>query len=330
MIKFLPVVKKEFTDHITDDSFLAIYLVMLILTLFSFYSIGETYNQWVEYMSIEVEKGQSTYDIESPYLAPITFLAVYEIVLPVLSLIALVMSFKTINSELNNGSLKVSLSYPIYRDQLFIGKMIGGVFTLSLVIFSVFILGFAELIYITGIPLVMDFLIRIGIFILSLILYVSVFFLLGAFFSVLFDNPLISFLVSILFYVFIVDDYLYYSMFQSFLYLIFGFTDYRMLHRFELAGYPIPSESYAFYSKNEEIFHSLNIKNNLFTIINEIFDVVSVTGWIDDEGITHNVISTIPLNNTLPQLINPFMILVISIIILFILNYLAFRRKDIV
>jgi len=330
MIKFWPVVKKEFMDHITDNSFLAIYLVMFILTFFSFYSIGETYNQRVEYMSIEVEKGQSTYDIESPYLTSITFQEAHEIVLPVLSLLALVMSFKTINSELKNGSLKVSLSYPIYRDQLFIGKMIGGVFTLSLVIFSVVLLGFAELIYITGIPLVIDLLMRIGIFILSLILYVSVFFLLGAFFSVLFDNPLISFLVSILFYVFIVDDYLYYSMFQSFLYLIFGFTDSNMLHRFELAGYPVPSESYDFYFNNYEIFHSLNIKNNLFTIITEIFDVVSITGWIDDEGITHNLISTIPLNNKLPQLINPYMTLVISIIILFILNYLAFRRKDIV
>lgn len=330
MIKFLSVVKKEFKDNVADNSFLAIYFLILVLTLFSFNLTGRMYNFTSSSLFNEVEAEKAVLLLKSPYTGFITFLEVDELVLPVLSLLALVMSFNQINGELNNGCLKVSLSYPIYRDELFIGKIVGGVLTLSLAMVSVFLLGFAELIYMTGIPMSLDFLTRIGIIILSLILYVLTFFLVGTFFSILFNNPLKSFLVSSLFYVLIIDEYVYFSIFYSFLYLFLGFTDDRMLHRFELAGYPIPSGSIEFYEKYYNIFTSSNIKYNCITFFNELFSVISMTSWTDNDGTTYYLVSTIPLNNVLPELIIPYITQAIYIIILFILNYLAFRRKDIV
>lgn len=328
--KFLSVVKKEFKDNIADNSFLAIYFLVLALTLFSFNLTGRSYNFTSSSLFKEAEAEKAVLLLKSPYTGFITFLEVEELVLPVLSLLALVMSFNQINGELNNGCLKVSLSYPIYRDELFIGKIAGGVLTLSLAMVSVFLLGFAELIYMTGIPLSLDFLTRMSVIILSLILYVSTFFLVGTFFSILFDNPIKSLLASTLFYVFIVEEYFYYSILYSVLYLFLGFTDDRMLHRFELAGYPIPSGSIEFYEKYYHIFTSFNIKHNFMTFFNEIFSVISMKSWTDNEGITYYLVNTIPLNNTLPELIIPYVTQAISIMILFILNYLAFRRKDIV
>ncbi len=149
-------------------------------------------------------------------------------------LIAVVLSFNSINKERSEGSLKVLLSYPVYRDQVIVGKLFGGLFVLGVVVaasmavaFSVFLLG-------TTIILTLDLLIRmIAAFFLTL-LFLGFYLGLGMVASLVFHDLKMSLLT-----VFIVVGILNYGSLMMFLgtllpELIFG-SGFKFI-RFEQGG----------------------------------------------------------------------------------------------
>jgi ABC-type transport system involved in multi-copper enzyme maturation permease subunit len=76
--------------------------------------------------------------------------------------VAITLSFNSINKERGEGSLKVLLSYPIRKSKIIIGKLIGGLLAITIVVVSTMTISFSILIYFLGIPVDLDFFYRVA------------------------------------------------------------------------------------------------------------------------------------------------------------------------
>src|SRR4030042_1834398 len=76
-------------------------------------------------------------------------------------LLTIAMSLSTVHRERKEGSLRVLLSYPIYRDNLFFGKLLGGFAVLFIASIVSMVISFSLLMFYMAIPITADFLLRI-------------------------------------------------------------------------------------------------------------------------------------------------------------------------
>jgi ABC-2 type transport system permease protein len=109
------IIKKEMSDAVSNRTFLLSLGVLVFLLLFSGYAAGVQFTWNVTW---------GTSDTSSPYLTVIAYLVPNINLLG--ALVAVVYGFNSINKERTEGSLKVMLSYPIFRDQVMLGKLLAG------------------------------------------------------------------------------------------------------------------------------------------------------------------------------------------------------------
>jgi ABC-2 type transport system permease protein len=155
----LTIAKKEFTDHVSDNTFLLSFSVLLIVMVAGAYvqvinAQDQAYSETLR--GNILEEGQ-TWKLNGPeftYLVaePFSLLGVF---------VAIALSFNSINKERSEGSLKVLLSYPISKSKIIIGKLIGGLLVVSLVATSTMTIVFSIVMYYLGIPVTSDYLSRI-------------------------------------------------------------------------------------------------------------------------------------------------------------------------
>ena len=159
MNRTLIIARKEFKDHVSDHTFLLCFATLLIVMVGgALFMI-----QLVQYQNFRTASGP--YLIEEDAIWKHYDYLFTEIVTGHLSslgaLLAVAMSINAIQKERVDGSLRVLMSYPIYRDDLFMGKLIGGALVLSLVAIVSMVISFSLLVFYLSIPLTIDFLIRI-------------------------------------------------------------------------------------------------------------------------------------------------------------------------
>ena len=124
----------------------------------------------------------SKYD-SNPVFAIFGPLDLTLIVKIVLSLFAILFAFDAIAGEKEKGTLKLTLSNPVPRDRLILGKAIGGFVSLILPLAIPFLMGLILLNIFPDVLLTAGDWIRLGIILLCFLLYLSVFFNLGLFIS---------------------------------------------------------------------------------------------------------------------------------------------------
>ncbi len=157
-MRTLTVAKKEFRDHISDQTFLLSFLVLLIVVAGGAYVLVLNAQDSALNLALRgqvIAEGQIwkenfgsfTYFISGPFSA----LAVF---------VAIAMSFNSMNKERTEGSLKVLLSYPIRRWEVILGKLLGGFLVVSVVTLATMIISFSIVMYFLGIPPTADFLLR--------------------------------------------------------------------------------------------------------------------------------------------------------------------------
>jgi ABC-type transport system involved in multi-copper enzyme maturation permease subunit len=112
-------------------------------------------------------------------------------------LLAIIVSFDMVNKEVPQGSLKVMMSYPIFRDQILIGKYLGGFTTVVLAAVSSLAVGLGAMIGLTGMPLSTDIISRLLLFTLMSVVYMAVFFGIGMLTSIRIKNSANSLLASV-------------------------------------------------------------------------------------------------------------------------------------
>lgn len=122
----------------------------------------------------------------------------------ILSLLAVVFSYNTLSGEKEGGTLRLIASFPVPRDTLILGKLIGGLLCLFIPLLIPMLLSMAVLLLLPNIQFESDDYLRLILIFCIFLLYLTVFFLIGAFISARTKSSSISFLVGLFIWVMVV------------------------------------------------------------------------------------------------------------------------------
>ncbi len=112
-------------------------------------------------------------------------------------LVAISLAFDSVNGEFNRRTISRMLSQPIYRDALLLGKFLGGLFTLALVLSAIWLLVFGIGLLGLGVPPTGQEVARSLLFLLATIVYGGFWMALAMLFSTLFNQAATAALASI-------------------------------------------------------------------------------------------------------------------------------------
>ena len=168
----------------------------------------------IDYGSVPLISGVSGRNLENPYLNLFSKVDLVSIFQVVLSLLALLFAYDAIAGDWEAGTLRLVLSHPVRRGGILLGKYIAAMICLLLpVLMSLLIVlllcSFARSIQLDG----QDFL-RIGGIVLTTIVYLSLFYLIGLLVSVTTRRTATSLILCMFFWVILVLVYPNWSRFS--------------------------------------------------------------------------------------------------------------------
>ena len=200
----LTMAKKEFLDIIGEKKFILIFATLLIVVLVSTFQGGLTYSS--SQSSVGITPGQGGNFTRQPGEFVIGGAQSLSLALSSMDtnfslvggVLAIAISFDTINSERQRGSLSTLLSYPIYRDSIIYGKYLGGLMIVSLVSVITFLSGVVVFVSVTGLAMTFDTVIRLLLFFGVSFIYMAFFLAVGLLLSILLKQPSTSLLASMI------------------------------------------------------------------------------------------------------------------------------------
>jgi ABC-2 type transport system permease protein len=209
MAGMMTMAKKEFLDIIGEKKFMLIFATLLIVILVSAYQGGLSYSESQSATGGSmIQSGQgggrpgnatgpimvfgSAQSLSRSLESMITNFSLVGGVL------AIAISFDTINNERQRGSLKTILSYPIYRDSIVYGKYLGGLLAVIMVSTVTFLGGMGLFISVTGIQITVDTVIRLAMFFGVSLVYMAIFLAIGLLLSIVLPTPSTSLLASMI------------------------------------------------------------------------------------------------------------------------------------
>jgi ABC-2 type transport system permease protein len=182
------VMTKEMADHLTGARILILEGLVFLTAVGTIYtalkSITTTSNNQFLYLGLFTTA-------QDPLPAFVFFLAI------LVPLIAIALSFDSINGEFNRRTLSRVLAQPLYRDALLLGKFLGGLLTLTMVFSAIWLLIFGLGIFKLGVPPTAEETGRALWFLLATIFYGGIWMALAMLFSSLFRSSATAALASI-------------------------------------------------------------------------------------------------------------------------------------
>jgi ABC-2 type transport system permease protein len=182
------VMTKEMADHLTGARILILEALVFLTAVGTIYtalkSITTTSNNQFLYLSLFTTA-------QDPLPAFVFFLAI------LVPLIAIALSFDSINGEFSRRTLSRVLAQPVYRDALLLGKFLGGLLTLTMVFSAIWLLIFGIGIFKLGVPPTAEEAGRALWFLLATIFYGGIWMALAMLFSSLFRSSATAALASI-------------------------------------------------------------------------------------------------------------------------------------
>ncbi len=171
--------KKEISDTISSRTFL-----LTFSALFGMMIMGGV-GSWVDYQNVDLWRRDE--------------LLIIQVLNPTVkwvgALVALTLGFNTIRRESSEGSLKVLLSYPIYRDQVILGKFLGNLLVLIVAVASSMAASFSLYIYLSGFTPEPSSLVNYSTFVTLSILFLAGYLGLSIMLSLAFKDVKITLLV---------------------------------------------------------------------------------------------------------------------------------------
>lgn len=182
------VMTKEMADHLTGARVLILEVLVLLTAVGTIYtalkSISTTSDNQFLYLKLFTTA-------QDPLPAFVFFLAI------LVPLIAIALSFDSINGEFNRRTLSRVLAQPVYRDALLMGKFLGGLLTLTVVFSAIWLLIFGIGIFKLGVPPTSEETGRALWFLLATIFYGGIWMALAMLFSSVFRSSATAALASI-------------------------------------------------------------------------------------------------------------------------------------
>jgi len=174
------IAQKEVADHILDTGFLVLLATYTVILFASAYMAG----------SMMQHEG-STLLGGFGYINNIRMLSWFA------SLIGIVLGFDAVVREQKSGSLNVLLTHPVFRDNIIAGKLLGAMLVLAItIVFSVFV-SVGTLLIFYGVEIGCTELTRIAVFTILTFFYVSIFLGIGIIISTIAKNTTDSLIYNI-------------------------------------------------------------------------------------------------------------------------------------
>ncbi|MFZ5882444.1 MAG: ABC transporter permease [Chloroflexota bacterium] len=182
------VLTKEMADHLTGVRMLILEMLVLLTAVGTIYTALQTIRPGSNDEFLYLRLFTTAQD---PLPAFVFFLAI------LVPLIAIALSFDSINGEFNRRTLSRILAQPVYRDALLMGKFLGGLLTLTMVFSAIWLLIFGIGILRLGVPPTAEETGRALWFLLGTIFYGGIWMALALLFSTVFRSPATAALASI-------------------------------------------------------------------------------------------------------------------------------------
>ncbi len=182
------VLTKEMADHLTGARIRILELLILLTAIGTVYTalqnIRGSSNDEFLYLKLFTTARE-------PLPAFVGFLGF------LVPLIAIALTFDSINGEFNRRTLSRVLAQPVYRDALLLGKFLAGLSTLAVVFTSIWLLIFGLGIFRLGVPPTAEETGRLLWFLIATIFYGGIWMALAMVFSTIFRSPATAALASI-------------------------------------------------------------------------------------------------------------------------------------
>jgi ABC-2 type transport system permease protein len=182
------VLTKEMADHLTGARVLILEVLVLLTAVGTVYTALKSINTAEDNQFLYLKLFTTAQD---PLPAFVFFLAI------LVPLIAIALSFDSINGEFNRRTLSRVLAQPVYRDALLLGKFLGGLLTLTVVFTAIWLLIFGIGIFKLGVPPTTEETGRALWFLLATIFYGGIWMALAMSFSTIFRSSATAALASI-------------------------------------------------------------------------------------------------------------------------------------
>ncbi len=195
----MAVFDKEFADNFGSRKFIILFALICLAGLSATYVAAQSIRSEL------VEDPQQTFvflrlftsssGVLPPFISFIGFLG---------PLVGIALGFDAINSEKANGTLSRILSQPIFRDSVINGKFLARLATISVMLLCIVAIVGGLGVRVVGVPPSLDEVLRILLFLVISIVYVSFWMALAILFSILFRQTATSALASIAMWIFFV------------------------------------------------------------------------------------------------------------------------------
>jgi ABC-2 type transport system permease protein len=182
------VLTKEMADHLTGARVLILEVLVILTAVGTVYTALKSINSANDNQFLYLKLFTTAQD---PLPAFVFFLAI------LVPLIAISLSFDSINGEFNRRTLSRILAQPVYRDALLLGKFLGGLLTLTVVFAAIWLLIFGIGIFKLGVPPTTEETGRALWFLLATIFYGGIWMALAMSFSTIFRSSATAALASI-------------------------------------------------------------------------------------------------------------------------------------
>ncbi|MFA5868546.1 MAG: ABC transporter permease subunit [Candidatus Bathyarchaeia archaeon] len=205
MAGIMTIAKKELLDIFSERKFLLIFGTLLIVVLVSTFQGAISYSSSQSTTGMQIRGNMTQLGgsgraivIGSAEGLSNTLSSMVTNFSLVGGVLALAISFDTINGERQTGSMKTLLSYPIYRDKIIYGKYLGGLIVVTIVSAITFLAGIGIFVGFSGLPMTGDTVMRLGLFFLISLVYMAIFLGVGLLLSIVMPQPSTSLLASMI------------------------------------------------------------------------------------------------------------------------------------
>lgn len=177
------IATKQMRDSFSKKTFLGVIGLFMVLTLASVYLGISSFESQMENF---LDPGNSFSDEPS-------FLQIYEplvqLSLPLVAgLLGIIISYNSISKERRDGTMEMLLSYPVYRDEIINGKIVGNIFIVAFSLLIAFAATSGLAVYmLESVPGIED-ISRLAFIWIGTTVYITFFVGLGTFLSTLFRS----------------------------------------------------------------------------------------------------------------------------------------------
>jgi ABC-2 type transport system permease protein len=202
----LALIRKELTDQVRSARIYIIGALILLISVGGLISAlngiqGVIANEGSDFVFIKLFTATYTFTSMVGQTTIPSFIGYIAFLAP---FIGLVLGFDSISGERSRGTLNRLVSQPIYRDSVIIGKFIAGVTLITVMVLSMGFLVSGIGLYVIGVPPSLEEIIRILVFLIFTIVYISLWLGLSMLFSILFRHPATSALLFIAIWLFLI------------------------------------------------------------------------------------------------------------------------------